>query len=228
MRVERPHQCVAPVNRYAGSDAVIGEARATDAERQRVLEGLEPRQKSIRINHDPRTHCGRARPLKVADRAVEIDAASLSRCADPDVRVDNHHGLDVLGKPQQELVQRTGLAPIGRLVDAAPARLPQAFDGVIGGAVADQPDTLAMRRKDLRELIEFLFEIEDRRDDGIRLDGHDERSIAPNGGAEIDRQIAIVVGDRRRSGVAPAHIESQQKIEGVGIYDEVGQSVNEQ
>src|SRR5882724_13115778 len=57
MFVESTCQRVASIKGHAGGDAVVCEALAPDAARQRILEGLESRQKSVGLDHDPRAGC---------------------------------------------------------------------------------------------------------------------------------------------------------------------------
>src|SRR5258708_23303780 len=96
MFVERTCQCTAPIKGHAGCDAEVREALTADAARQRVLEGLESRQKSVGLYHDPRTGCGSAGSLEVADELIQIDAAALVKSAYADVRIDHHDGFDML------------------------------------------------------------------------------------------------------------------------------------
>src|SRR5580692_9554715 len=120
---ERAHQGAAPVERHARGDAEVRKTLTPDAEGQRVLEGLESGQESVRLDHDPRTgRCG-AGLLKVADEPIQIDGAALVEPADMDVRIDHHDGFYVRRQPLEQAAQGAGLAAVEAIIDAAPSRL---------------------------------------------------------------------------------------------------------
>ncbi len=74
-------------------------------------------------------------------------------------------------EPREEAAERTGFAAIDPFIEAAPARLAQTDDGVVRGAVADEPYSFAIGLEHLREVVEFVFEIENRSNDCVRPDG---------------------------------------------------------
>ena len=120
-----------------------------------------------------------------------------------------------------------GLAAIHAVVEAAPARLAQAQHGVVGRAVADEPDAIAIRRKGIHELIEQRLEIENGSDDGVRPDRHDLPRAGRQRGREIDGQMSILFGRGRRD-VPAAHVQAQDEIERVRVDDQIGETVDQQ
>ena len=202
---ERALERIAAIARHAGGDAVVGQALAPDAKRERVFERLEAREEAVRLDHHARTDGGGARLLEVTDEALEIDAAAAIATADANVRIDDHHGLDVRRQAFEQSPHRAGLAAIHAVIEAAPACLAQTQHGVVGGAVADEPDAIAIGRKGIHELIEQRLEIVDGSDDRVRPDRHDLPRARPAARAarSIDRcrfsSVGAVAMCRRRT-----------------------------
>src|SRR5260370_37100385 len=109
---ERTCQCAAPIKGYAGGDAEVCEALTPDTERQRVLEGLESRQKPVGLDHDPRAGRGCAGLLEVADALIHIDAPAIVKPAYAAGRIDHHDGFDMLRQTLQQPAQGAVLAAL--------------------------------------------------------------------------------------------------------------------
>src|SRR5213595_1763404 len=228
MLPERPLERVAPVNGDAGGDAVVGETAPPDHEAQGVLQRLKPRQKAVPLDRDARAGCRGPRSLKVCDGALEIDDTALVPAADPDIGIDDHDGLDPRRQRREQVTQRPRLVAVHLLVEASPAGLLQAFRGLVGRAVADEPDVIAIRLQPLHELIELVLEIVYRGDDRVRPDAYRAGAAATSAG-EIDRQqmrfAAAELG--RDRGMSPMHVESHPKIDRVREYDQIRQSIDQ-
>ena len=123
MFAERKRQRTATIKRHARSDAKIGETLTPDTKRQRVLEGLKSRQKSVGLDHDPWTGRGGTGLLEVADELIQIDRAAIVQPANADVRIDHHHGFDVSWQTLEQAAQGAGLAPVDAVVKTSPAGL---------------------------------------------------------------------------------------------------------
>src|SRR6185437_5200782 len=140
------HQGLATVEGDTGGDAVVGQALSPGPERQRVLERLEPRKKPVGLDHDARAGRCASRLLELADELLEIDLAAFSRMKNPDVRIDDQNGLDVFGQGLEQAAQSGGLAAIDAVIETAPAGLAQPHQGIVGGAIADEPRAVPVRR----------------------------------------------------------------------------------
>ncbi len=137
---ERALERVTSIDRDAGRDAVVRKACTPDAKRQRVFIGLEACEEAIRLDHHPRTKRRGPGALEIADGALEVDGAALLARADANVRVDDHHGLDVRRERLQQTPNRARLLAIHAVIEATPAALAKPGNGAIGRAIADQPD----------------------------------------------------------------------------------------
>src|SRR5882724_2434107 len=230
MFAERTCQGAAPVEGHAGGDTEVCEALTPDTERQRVLEGLESRQKSVGLNHDPRTDRGGAGLLEVADELIHIDRAAIAQPAYADVRIDHHDGFDMLRQMLEQAAQGAGFAPVHTVVETSPSGLAQPQDSVVRRPVADEPHAVAVGSERLHELFEAVFEIEYGSDDGKRQSRDDTPRVSRQNGGEIDRKVAGLVafeGAARGDRVATPHVRAQSKIERVRVHDEIGDSQDE-
>src|SRR6202035_4151304 len=102
MFVESACQCTAPIKGHARGDAEVREAFAPHSKRERVLEGLKPRQKSVGLDHDPRACRGGARLLEFADETIHIDRAALVQTPYADVGIDHHDGFNMSGQTLEQ------------------------------------------------------------------------------------------------------------------------------
>src|SRR6185437_1352726 len=100
-------------------------------ESQRVLERLETRQKSVRLDHDARTRRRGTGLLKVAHELLQIDRAAGVETADANIRIDHQHGIDMRRQALQQSAYRPRLAPVAAVVEASPPCLPQTHHRVV-------------------------------------------------------------------------------------------------
>src|SRR5256884_2910690 len=154
---ERPLERVAPVNGDAGGDAVVGETAPPDHEAQGVLQRLKPRQKAVPLDRDARAGRRGPRLLKVRDGALEIDDTALVPAADPDIGIDDHDGLDPRRQRREQVTQRPRLVAVPLPLEASPARPLPAVRGLVGRAVADEPDVVAGRPQPPPETLPLLL-----------------------------------------------------------------------
>src|SRR5919197_4955912 len=121
MRLEDPAQRIAAVDGEAGGDALIRERLSPQAERQTVLERLQPLPDVARADGDARAACGHAADLELEQHALERGDPITVRRLDYAVRVEHEHRRDLGRQPREELSDGSGLVAIDFAADAAHA-----------------------------------------------------------------------------------------------------------
>src|SRR5579862_3293795 len=138
MLAERARQRIATVQRNAGGNAEVGQALAAHPEGEAVLESLKARKPAIRLDHHARAGSRRARLLELGHELLEVDRAAALLAADADIRINDQYRLDEVRQTLEQALDGAGLVPVHAVIEATPARLAQALQGVIGRTVADE------------------------------------------------------------------------------------------
>ena len=151
--------------------------------------------------------------------------------ADADVGIDHHDGLDVRRQTLEQAAHRARLAPVDAVVETAPSRLTQPQHGVVGRAVADQPDAIAVRRESVsmnssswssRLYTEAMIAKGDA--------GTTRRASGGRIAARLMDRLPfwLLLGRcRRLQPCGAAHVQTQSEIDRIRVDDEIGDREHE-